>query len=471
MGNHRQRGLDVNLNLNVRGMTPSATVAINERCDALIREGRPVYKLGLGQSPFPVPDPVVEELRAHAFQKDYLPVKGLWRLRRAVADYHRRTNGLTSTWQDVLIGPGSKELMFLLQLVYYGDLVIPRPSWVSYAPQARIIGRQVRWLDTRRENNWRMMPADLERLCVEDPDRPRVVIVNYPSNPTGATYSTERLRELAQVARRFRVVLLSDEIYGELHHKGQHVSLGRYYPEGTIVSSGLSKWCGAGGWRLGTFTFPPALGWLRDAMAAVASETFTSTSAPIQYAAVRAFQGGTEIERYLWRSRKILGALGRWAAKRLAAAGVDVHPPAGAFYLFPDFSAFASRLAERGITDSRGLCERLLEDAGVALLPGSDFGRPESELTARLAYVDFDGARALAALEAETQAGPLDDSFLRSHCARILEAIDRVTEWLGVERAARAAGAERGSDSQSEPSERDPAARPDDLRSRGQGRA
>jgi aspartate aminotransferase len=426
----RNRTLDVNLNLNVRGMMPSATVAINERCAELVREGQEVFKLGLGQSPFPVPEPVVEELRAQAFQKDYLPVMGLQRLRQAVADCHHRMHGLTSTWNDVLIGPGSKELMFLLQLVYYGDLVIPRPSWVSYAPQARIIGRQVRWLETHRDNDWRLMPNELAALCEEDPDRPRVVIVNYPSNPTGATYSTERLRELAQVARRFRVVLLSDEIYGELHHKGQHVSIARFYPEGTIVSSGLSKWCGAGGWRLGTFTFPPSLSWLRDAMGAVASETFTSTSAPIQFAAVRAFEGGVEIERYLWRSRKILGALGRWAAKRLTLAGVSLSLPAGGFYLFPDFTPLSDRLHARGISTSRALCKKLLEDTGVAILPGCEFGRPPGELTARVAYVDFDGARGLAAIETVETNGSLPEAFLRTYCGKILTAIERIGDWV-----------------------------------------
>lgn len=426
----RNRTLDVHLNLNVRGMTPSATVAINERCADLVREGHEVFKLGLGQSPFPVPESVVEELRSHAHQKDYLPVMGLQPLRQAVADCQQRMHGLTSTWNDVLIGPGSKELMFLLQLVYYGDLVIPRPSWVSYAPQARIIGRRVRWLETHRDNNWRLMPDELAALCEEDRDRPRVVIVNYPSNPTGATYSTERLKELAQVARRYRVVLLSDEIYGQLHHKGQHVSIARFYPEGTIVSSGLSKWCGAGGWRLGTFTFPPSLTWLRDAMGAVASETFTSTSSPIQYAAVRAFEGGVDIDRYLWNSRKILGALGRWSARRLALAGVSVGLPAGGFYLFPDFAPLADRLRARGITTGRTLCSRLLEETGVAILPGCEFGRPDAELTARLAYVDFDGARALAALESTATNGSLPESFLRVHCGKILTSVDRIGEWV-----------------------------------------
>ena len=422
---------EVHLNLNVRGMTPSATVAINERCNELRRQNRRIFKLGLGQSPFPVPGPVVEKLRTNAFQKDYLPVKGLHELRRAVAEYYRRTQGLQFTWDNVLVGPGSKELMFLLQLVYYGDLVIPTPSWVSYAPQAHMLGRQVHWVPTSPEDDWHLTPDQLAEICEADPTRPRIVILNYPSNPTGSTYSVNRLKEIARVAREYRVVLLSDEIYGELHHKGQHVSVARFYPEGTIVSGGLSKWCGAGGWRLGVFSVPASLTWLQDAMAAAASETFTSTSAPIQYAAVRAFEGGLEIERYLWHSRRVLGALGRWCAHRLEEAGISVAKPQGAFYLFADFGRHRERLAERGLTTSVGLCSALLEETGVAILPGSDFGRPPEELTARLAYVDFDGARALAAAEHRPADTPLGERFLREYAGSMLEAVDTLADWVG----------------------------------------
>lgn len=427
-GKSTQRTPDVHLNLNVRGMLPSATVAINEHSDALRRKGREIFKLGLGQSPFPVPEVVAQELRNHAHQKDYLPVKGLAPLRDAVADYHRRTGGINASGDDVLIGPGSKELMFILQLVYYGDLVIPRPAWVSYAPQAEIIGRKVRWLQTRREEGWRLTAERLEELCATDRDRPRIVILNYPSNPTGGSYSATELKEMARVARKNRVVMLSDEIYGELHFEGRHISIAKYYPEGTIVSAGLSKWCGAGGWRLGTFLFPPGLRWLLDAMAAVASETFTSTSAPIQWAAIRAFQGGMEIERYLRDSRRVLAALGVWCAQKLQDAGAVLDIPDGGFYLFPDFSGHQEKLHSLGIDSSAKLCERLLEDTGVAILPGSSFGRPEEELTARLAYVDFDGARALT--QAEVTKGDLDEHFLRENCPNVLEAIERICQWL-----------------------------------------
>ena len=421
---------EVHLNLNVRGLPLSATLGINEESNRLLAAGRKVYKLGLGQSPFPVPEPIVQELQNNAHQKAYLPVRGLPALCEAVAGYYRRTQNLPVSAEHVLIGPGSKELMFILQLVYYGDLVIPTPSWVSYAPQAHIIGRHVYWLETEEQHKWLLLPAELERLCQVDPARPRIVILNYPNNPTGCSYSTEQLQALAAVARKYRVILLSDEIYGELNFAGTHRSIARYYPEGTIITSGLSKWAGAGGWRLGTFAFPAELNWLMEAMAAVASETFTATSAPIQYAAVRAFQGGARIENYLCHSRRILKALADWSHARLTAAGVRVAPPDGAFYLLPDFEPLRARLEKKGIADGAELCRQVLQETGVAMLPGSNFGRPKKELTTRIALVDFDGARALAAAEQQACDQPLADNFLPIYCERVVEAVERLCDWI-----------------------------------------
>lgn len=426
-------GPEVQLNLNVRGLPPSATVMINELSDQLRAEGRSIFKMGLGQSPFPVPEPVVERLRANAHQKDYLPVRGLPALRDAVARQHQAEFGVECSRDDVLIGPGSKELMFLLQLVYYGDLVIPTPTWVSYAPQAQIIGRHVRFLPTHSRNGWRITPGQLEELCMSDPRRPRLLILNYPNNPTGGTYPEPELKRLADVASKYKVIFLSDEIYGRLHHEGAHRSIIPFYPEGTIFSGGLSKWCGAGGWRLGLFVFPHGLRWLQNAMAAVASETFTSTSAPIQYAAVAAYEDNPEIDKYLERSRRVLKALGRNLTTRLVAAGIRAARPQGGFYLFPDFRGKAKPLRARGIRTSPDLCERLLEETGVAILPGASFGRDPAELTARLSYVNFDGARALeGAARVEAERGPvdLDEGFLREYCGECLEAVDRICEWL-----------------------------------------
>lgn len=415
------------LDLRVRRSKRSATLAINERSADLESLGRKVYRLGLGQSPFPVPERVVEALRRHAHQKDYLPVAGLAPLRQAVSDYHNRRDHLQSDLNDVMIGPGSKELLFMAQMCFGGELLIPAPSWVSYEPQASLLGLPTTWIPTTCENGWRLQAEDLKAACQEDPTRPRLLILNYPNNPAGTTLSEADLQAIAKVCAEFGVLVLSDEIYGEVHHQGAHLSLAKYYPEGTVISGGLSKWCGAGGWRLGTMCFPRSLYWLREAMAVVASETFTAVSAPIQWAAISAFEESEEMEVYLRRSRKVLRLVGEWVHARLSAAGLRVPKPEGGFYLFAEAGSLNERLASDGVTTSRRLCERLLQETGVAVLPGTEFGRPETELSFRMATVNFDGGVALQAVE-----GHIGDSedFVKALAPDLWEAIEKLSTWL-----------------------------------------
>lgn len=417
----------VYLNQNVRGLKPSATLAINELSAKLKAEGQHIYRMGLGQSPFPVPDIMVRALREHAAEKDYLPVRGLLALRQAIVNYYRRTEGLEYSTDNVIIGPGTKELMFILQLAYYGELIIPKPSWVSYAPQAQIIGKRLHWIPTNPNSDLRMEAETLEKICQEDPTRPRLLILNYPGNPTGFNYSATQLKAIARVACRYKVLVLSDEIYSGLNFEGNHVSMARYYPEGTIISNGISKWAGAGGWRMGAFVFPEGLSWLREGMASVASETFTSISAPIQYAAIKAFEESPELDEYLRNTRRILKPLMRTAAQMLRDAGATVPRPLGGFYLFPNFEAHRATLAARGITTSDEMVGRLLRETGVATLPGTEFGREPTELSLRMAGVDFDGG---LALEAARNTAEIDTAFLNEYCPNVLQAVRIACEWI-----------------------------------------
>jgi len=411
-------------------MQKSATLAINERSAALRAQGVDVIGLGLGQSPFPVPPSVAEALRRNAHQKAYLPVEGLPELRTAIAGYLRRTEGIEADPGGVIVGPGTKELMFLLQLAFEADLVLPAPSWVSYAPQARINQRQVCWLPTRDRDGLRVTPDSLDALCREEPDRSRLLILNYPGNPTGTAYSSTQLEDIAAVARRHGVIVLSDEIYSGLNFTGEHVSIARFYPEGTIISNGLSKWCGAGGWRVGAFVFPRELEWLEATIAAAASETFSAVSAPIQYAAVVAFDGNDEIDDYLSRSRRLLRALMTTSARRLRDAGATVPEPQGGFYLLPRFHADCPRFRQGRPDTAADLCESILTDTGVAILPGSDFGLAPEQLLVRLAAVDFDGEAALAGFDELAEDTVPDEAFLRTYCARTMTGIDRLCDWI-----------------------------------------
>ncbi|HEY5692631.1 MAG TPA: aminotransferase class I/II-fold pyridoxal phosphate-dependent enzyme [Cyclobacteriaceae bacterium] len=410
---------------NIKQLKPSATLAINDHSNELIIQGKKVYKLGFGQSPFPVPNEVVKELVLHAHEKDYLPVKGLPGLRAAISAYQQNRFGMDCTWEDVIVGPGSKELLYIAQLCCEGDLILPAPSWVSYAPQAHLTNKKSIWIDTA-EHVKRMLDAEmLERTCKAYSDKKLILILNYPSNPTGASFSESELRSIADIARKNQILIISDEIYGELMHNGKHLSIARYYPEGTIVSSGISKWCGAGGWRLGTFTFPKELRWLLDAMAVVASETFTATSTPIQYAAVKAYEFGPSIEYYVQKSRAILKIVSQFVYNELLSIGLSMPSPQGGFYLFPDFKNFKTQLKTKGVNTSFELCKKLLEETGVALLPGSDFGQHPEELSARLSYVDFDGKKALALSDDH-----LDLNHIKEICPNVVDACEQIKNWL-----------------------------------------
>lgn len=410
----------------------SVATSMAVRADALVAGGRDVARLDLGRSPFPVPAPMIEALRAAAGERDYLPVEGLPALRRAIADFTERRLGIDRTAEDVLVGPGSRELLFLLFTVWGGEIVLPSPAWAAHATQARVLGRTVHPIATRAEDGWLMTPAALDRTLASVASPARLVVLNTPSNPTGLAYRADELKELAAVARRHRAIVLADEIYAELHHKGAHASIARWYPEGTIVGGGLSKWTGAGGWRLGSLVFPEELRPILEAIARIATETYTSTSAPVQHAALAAFLPSESMERYLANVRRVLSLLGRHAARRLTGAGLRCPQPSAGFYLFADLEPHRARLAQRGITTSAALADRWLDELSIATLPGSAFGRPPEELTLRLAYVDFDGARALEAVSVIPREQPLEESFLRGYTPRVLAALERLLGWLGA---------------------------------------
>ena len=373
----------------------SATLAINQRARALRNAGQLVCHLGFGESPFPVPPSMVEALRAHAGEKAYLPGEGLPALREAAAGFLRRQGHALSA-ADILIGPGSKELLFDLLAILAGPVLVPVPAWVSYAPQAALLGKSFVPLETSRERGYRLSPETLAEACAAH-SGPKTLILNSPGNPTGTVYSLEDLRSLGEVCEREGVVVLSDEIYGLVTFAGAPApSMATVLPSQTIMTTGLSKAFAAGGWRLGLAAVPHALGALMPPLRAMISETFSAVSAPIQYGALPAFAYGPEIAAFVERTAAIHGAAGTFLFERFQAMGLSCPRPEGAFYLFPDFEPHREALAARGITTGAALAEALLNEAGVATLPGEDFGMAAESLTLRIASVDYDGAEVLA---------------------------------------------------------------------------
>ena len=412
----------MNLNSNIKKVKPSATLAINELSNKLERQGKKIYKFGLGQSPFPVPKIIEKELQKNAYQKNYLNVSGLEILRKQVAKYHHKKNKYKYSPDNVVIGPGSKELIFQTQLVLNCDLILHSPSWVSYEPQAQILKKKVYWLPTSYKSNWHLEAKTLDKFCKKNKKNKKLLILNSPNNPSGT--SNSELKNIAKVAKKHNVIIIAHEIYAELDFSGKYKSISHYYSEGTIVSSGLSKWCGAGGWRLGTIIFPNKLTYIKDAIRVIASETYTAVSAPIQYAAIKAYTHNHE--NFLKHSRLIFKFISEYIYKELIKNNIQCIKPQGGFYILCDFGKII-KIKRKKINTSSILCKIILKQTGFAMLPGSDFGLNEKKLITRIAYVDFNGQNALKVIFKKNKLSDLD---IKNHFPNIYQGINKLTHWI-----------------------------------------
>ena len=414
---------------NLREISHSETLLINEAQDKLRESNNKIFKFGFGQSPFSPPSLAVESLRSHAKEHDYLPVAGLMECREAVAKAHQLYRNDVNP-SDIVIAPGSKMIIYAVMACYKNATVLlPQPSWVSYAPQASLLNHNVQLIPTNFEAKWKINPNSLAAACelIKD-NSPRILVLNYPNNPTGMTYTDNELAELAKVARKHNILVISDEIYSWLNHEGSHTSIAKYYPEGTFVTTGLSKWCGAGGWRFGAGIFPlNASNEFKVTYNGIASETYSTTAAPVQFAATDIYNNMDQLGSFITAQRKILKSLSSEIIEKLNAADVRVHQPDGGFYIFPDFSNYSEKLIAKGIQTAEEFCVELLNTKGVAMLPASAFGFDQSQLFTRMCYVDFDGAKAIEAVNAGSV---LNSAFFDQYSPSVIQGIDELCNYL-----------------------------------------
>jgi len=403
-----------------RQIEESQTLLINTQSKDLELQNKKIIKFGFGQSPFMPPKLVLESLKNSVNHKEYTSVQGDLDLRKYISQFHNAHNGLKVLPDNILIASGSKILIFnILMSFKKADVFIATPSWVSYAPQAKLAGHNIIKLKTSFEERWRICPRVIRDAAKNKKNRVSIMIINYPGNPDGLTYNEEELKDLARVAKELNLLVISDEIYGLLNHDHEHKSFVNYYPERTITTTGLSKWCGAGGWRFGAaFLYENIEPEFKQALIGIGSETYSCAPTPVQMAAKVAYQNYDKTLQYLKMQTNILKQIGTYCTEQLSLCKILVHAPKGGFYLFPDFSIHKKKLHSRGINSSNELCQQLLTETGVALLPASAFGFDQNYLAARLAYVDFKD--------------PKDqNSFdIKVDCPDVIIGIHKICEWI-----------------------------------------
>ena len=401
---------------NILKLKESATLAINEKSKRLIKNGKKIYRFGFGQSPFQIPEKIVETLKINAHRKEYLPIQGLPELREKISKYLQRRTGVGYSKDNILITPGSKEAMLLMHVTFNGEIITPAPSWVSYEPQAEIGTNKVHWLETSRENNWFPTANELEnKLKTLGKNKNLILILNSPNNPSGTICNN--LKELAKISKKYNLIILSDEIYTDLSFDNSYDSISKYYPGSTFISGGLSKWCGAGGWRLGFLAVPNGMKDFMKSLKSLASESYSTVNTPTQFAAVEAYKGN--YENYKLKVRGILSAVGTYVYNNLKSNKVLINPPQGAFYLMPEFK-------NKKYKTSSKLCEAILNETGVAMLPGSDFGFNPKRMLTRLSYTDFDGFEFFKNI---SNYNSISEEMVKTYAPNVVEGVSKLSNW------------------------------------------
>jgi aspartate aminotransferase len=355
------------INPAVASISDSATLRVSSRAKELQKAGRKIYGFGAGEPDFDTPDHIkyaaVKALEAA--ETKYTPAAGLAALQEAIADKLRVDNGLTYLPYQIVISNGAKHSLFnvFLTIVSPGDeVIIPAPYWLSYPEMVKVAGGVSVFVHGSERNDFKITPAQLEAAVTS---RTRAVIINSPSNPVGHVYTRTELAALAEVAARRGFYMISDEIYEKMIYDGaEHASVAGLSREAfdlTITVNGFSKAYAMTGWRLGYAAAPPEVA---KALTALQSHSTSAPNTFAQYGGLEALKArqdcvGTMVAAFAERRACL-------HARLVAMPGVTCVKPMGAFYMLPNVSSFGM--------DSVTFSERLLEEEGVAVVPGVSFG-------------------------------------------------------------------------------------------------
>ena len=364
--------MNMKLSNRVQAVKPSPTLAITARAAQLRAAGQDVIGLGAGEPDFDTPDHIKEAAKRaiDAGHTKYTPVDGTPSLKQAVIDKFRRDNGLEYAPEQILVSSGGKQSFFnLAQAVLDpGDeVIIPAPYWVSYPDMVILAGAAPVLVHAGADQRFKITPAQLEGAIT---DNTRLVVINSPSNPTGMAYSQEELAALGEVLREHpRILIATDDMYEHIRWHGDFVNILNACPDlydRTLVLNGVSKAYAMTGWRIGYAGGPAQI---IQAMKKIQSQSTSNPCSIAQYAAEAALNGPQDcIQTMLVEFRKRHD----YVVERLNAIdGVSCLPTDGTFYVFPEVTGMIERL---GMRNDLELAEHLIDQAGVAVVPGSAFG-------------------------------------------------------------------------------------------------
>ncbi len=363
------------LSSRLTNMAASQTIAMNQKSRDLQAQGIDVINLSVGEPDFTTPDHIKEAVKKAVDENYsfYPPVAGYPELRKAIVKKFKDENDLEYEPDQIVVCSGAKHCIVnvLLSIIDKDDeVIIPAPYWVSYSEQVKIAEGVNVIINTKIENDFKITPRQLEEAIGP---KTRVFLICSPSNPTGSMYSKEELEGLARIlAKHEQIIVIADEIYEHINFVGKHESIAQfdYLKDRVVLVNGVSKSYAMTGYRIGYLAAPV---WIAKAVVKLQGQFTSGATAVAQIASITALtadQSCTKEMNAAYKRRRdlILGRLN-------AIDGVKCNVPQGAFYVFPDFSAYYGKFDEDAvIKGSTDLCMYLIEKGHVATVPGVAFG-------------------------------------------------------------------------------------------------
>ena len=418
----------------------SPTLLINEKVKAMWQDGEDILHLAFGESRFPVHPDLSKALNDGMSNRSYLSSLGTDSLRTKIAEYYTKQLDIDISYDQVIVGIGSKSLLYSIIQAIDGDILLPRPSWVSYSSIATMCNRSIKRFDLNKNNGYKLNIDSLKDAYSSAKNsgvNPSMLVLNSPNNPVGNSFEKSDIQSVANWAQENNITILSDEIYGLITFKeNKHHTPLTYYPDKTIVFSGLSKHLSLGGWRLGISILPRnSFGQqLISKFESISGNIWSCVPSPFQVVGETAFSDNESIADYINVCTNIHRVRTLFIYEQFQDLGIDCPRPTGGFYIYASFKKWSDQLSKIDIISCTSLSEYLLDKYKIATLPGSAFGDDPENLCLRISssYLDMETDESAQKILDIYNDGTDERSFINDHHPRLKLFISKMNDFLNT---------------------------------------
>lgn len=369
---------------NINNISP--TLQSKLYLEEMKRQGKNVYNFGLGENAVDQPQLYVEKVKEYAHKKEYASCEGI----SSLNDQLKQLYNTDECKYNIVVGNGLKELLFIVQTTFKGKIIHVTPSWVSYSEHIDLLGKidDLIEIQTSIDNNFQIDCHELETVLQQYKDTPKMILLNYPNNPTGTCYENEDLENMANLFRKYQCLVFADEIYLNLVYRNNQKSISYYLPELTLRGSSVSKDYACGGYRIGWCAFPTHQSEFFEKCRNYASRVYSCAPVPIQYATADLLADRKVCTSYVEKLKSLFQFIIQEVLQILAPTKLKFPVPCASWYVYIDFSNYREQFASLNVYNSIELSTYFMKKHNIVTVAAAHFR--DDSFSLRFSLVDFE---------------------------------------------------------------------------------